>query len=101
MLPREYGICTPFGSIIGERPWAWRFLSEGRASGGGVRNDFSRSGGINSVVICLSCFGSTGIPIISLPRRRRSGAKMMKMSRKMCRKMEVKNSARRRQFASS
>ena len=37
---------------MGERPWARRFLSEGRASGGGSRSDFKRSGGINKVVIC-------------------------------------------------
>src|SRR5439155_22523815 len=102
VFPREYGMRKPLGLIIGDRPWARRFLSDKiRASGGGSRRRLSKSGGMKSMVLSRFGFTSTFTPIISAPRRNRSGATTRRRISRMWRKMETSTIVRRRHRATS
>src|SRR5439155_6891710 len=93
---------SPFGLTTGERPWARRVLSERMlGSGGGSRKRLRRSGGMNNIVLSRLGFGWTLAPIISAPRRKRSGATARRRTRMMWRNTETRTIVRRRHWAAS
>src|SRR5208337_5627723 len=95
-------MCRPSGLMVGERPWARRFLSErGEFSGGGSLNRRKTSGGSKRKEYCFLGATSTGSPIIIFPRRSKSGEKTRISTRIPCRITEDRYIVRRRHLTAS